>query len=124
MTAEWDPQSVAGMAGTFARAEMQIARVHTERTMAAFEAFGAAAGSAMAAFGAAMSTQGAAVDPLRAAFDFGLDAAQRSILFWDTLRQRGNGWIAHEKAGKPPLLAFASEGPSTIRWCGSSHRRA
>src|SRR3954467_13638491 len=34
------------------------------------------------------------------------DFVQRSLLFWDTLRQRGNNWLAHEKAGKPPLLAF------------------
>src|SRR4051794_1768572 len=34
------------------------------------------------------------------------DFGQRSLLFWDTLRQRGNNWLAHEKAGKPPLLAF------------------
>jgi pimeloyl-ACP methyl ester carboxylesterase len=35
-----------------------------------------------------------------------LDFTQRSILFWDTLRQRGNNWLEHEKAGKPPLLDF------------------
>ena len=35
-----------------------------------------------------------------------IDSAQRSVLFWDTLRQRGNNWIAHEEAGKPPLLAL------------------
>ncbi|PVE20809.1 poly(3-hydroxybutyrate) depolymerase [Microvirga sp. KLBC 81] len=35
-----------------------------------------------------------------------LDFTQRSILFWDTLRQRGNNWVEHEKAGKPPLLDF------------------
>lgn len=34
------------------------------------------------------------------------DFPQRSLLFWDTLRQRGNAWLDHEKAGKPPLLAF------------------
>jgi hypothetical protein len=34
------------------------------------------------------------------------DFSQRSLLFWDTLRQRGNNWLEHEKAGKPPLLAF------------------
>src|SRR3954468_1536303 len=34
------------------------------------------------------------------------DFVQRSLLFWDTLRQRGNNWLEHEKAGKPPLLAF------------------
>ena len=37
------------------------------------------------------------------------DFSQRSLLFWDTLRQRGNNWLAHEKAGKPPLLAFDYE---------------
>ncbi|ACL61656.1 DUF3141 domain-containing protein [Methylobacterium nodulans] len=37
------------------------------------------------------------------------DFAQRSLLFWDTLRQRGNNWLAHEAAGKPPLLAFGWE---------------
>src|SRR3954447_5158797 len=34
------------------------------------------------------------------------DFVQRSLLFWDTLRRRGNNWVEHEKAGKPPLLAF------------------
>ena len=37
------------------------------------------------------------------------DFPQRSLLFWDTLRQRGNTWLDHEAAGKPPLLAFAWE---------------
>ncbi len=35
---------------------------------------------------------------------YGVDLLQRSVLFWDTLRQRGNQWLAHEAAGKPPLL--------------------
>src|SRR5512135_350702 len=42
-------------------------------------------------------------------WQYGVDFAQRSILFWDTLRERGNNWIAHEQAGKPPLLAYAYE---------------
>jgi pimeloyl-ACP methyl ester carboxylesterase len=42
----------------------------------------------------------------RDASAYWLDFTQRSILFWDTLRQRGNNWIEHEKAGKPPLLDF------------------
>ncbi|MET5021036.1 DUF3141 domain-containing protein, partial [Burkholderia pseudomallei] len=37
------------------------------------------------------------------------DFAQRSLLFWDTLRRRGNDWLAHEAAGKPPLIAFDYE---------------
>ncbi|MET0530158.1 MAG: DUF3141 domain-containing protein [Microvirga sp.] len=46
------------------------------------------------------------LDFWRDASTYWLDFSQRSILFWDTLRQRGNNWIEHEKAGKPPLLDF------------------
>ncbi len=42
-------------------------------------------------------------------FDYGVDYAQRLALFWDTLRVRGNNWIAHEQAGKPPVLAYKYE---------------
>ena len=31
------------------------------------------------------------------------------MLFWDTLRQRGNQWLEHERAGKPPVLHFEYE---------------
>ena len=34
------------------------------------------------------------------------DAAQRSVLFMDILRDRGNIYIEHVKEGSPPLLAF------------------
>lgn len=37
------------------------------------------------------------------------DLAQRSLLFWDTLRQRGDNTLAHERAGHPLLLKFAYE---------------
>ena len=37
---------------------------------------------------------------------YATDFAQRSILFWDTIRQRGNNFVEHERAGKPPLLHF------------------
>jgi hypothetical protein len=42
-------------------------------------------------------------------FDYTMDAAQRSVLFWDTLRERGNEYLRHEAAGKPPLLKFQHE---------------
>src|SRR4051794_4490860 len=35
-------------------------------------------------------------------YDYAVDLAQRTILFWDTLRQRGNNFIAHERAGNQP----------------------
>ena len=37
------------------------------------------------------------------------DLGQRSILFWDAIRRRGNNYLAHERAGKPPLLAYDYE---------------
>lgn len=37
------------------------------------------------------------------------DFLQRSVLFWDTLQRRGKQFIAHELAGKPPVLHFDYE---------------
>src|SRR5262245_48937693 len=37
------------------------------------------------------------------------DVWERSILFLDTLRQRADDMLAHERAGKPPLLDFDYE---------------
>lgn len=41
--------------------------------------------------------------------DYQRDVLERSVLFWDTLRQRANNMIAHERAGLPPLLDFKYE---------------
>src|ERR1051326_284634 len=38
-----------------------------------------------------------------------VDLWQRAILFWDALRQRGNAFVEHEHAGKPPMLHFKHE---------------
>ena len=38
-----------------------------------------------------------------------LDWTQRCVLFADTMRRRGNNYLAHERAGKPPLLAYEYE---------------
>ena len=37
------------------------------------------------------------------------DVWERTILFWDTLRQRADNMLAHERAGKPPVLDFDYE---------------
>ncbi len=37
------------------------------------------------------------------------DVFERTILFWDTLRQRANNMLEHERAGLPPLLDFKYE---------------
>ncbi len=40
---------------------------------------------------------------------YAVDFAQRSVLLWDTLRQRGNTFIERAKAGLPPVLHFDYE---------------
>ncbi len=55
--------------------------------------------------GQPFSPQKAGQEWLQYVMDFG----QRSILFWDTIRRRGNDWIANEEAGKPPVLAYRYE---------------
>ncbi len=42
-------------------------------------------------------------------FDYATDLTQRTILYWDSLRRRGNDYIAHERAGQPPVLNFDYE---------------
>ncbi len=41
--------------------------------------------------------------------DYATDAIERSILFADTLRQRGDIYVEHVRAGEPPLLKFEHE---------------
>lgn len=40
------------------------------------------------------------------AIEYWTDAWQRTLLFWDVLRERGNQYIEHEESGKPPVLVF------------------
>ena len=40
---------------------------------------------------------------------YAVDVAQRSLLLADTLRQRGNNFIEHERRGMPPVLHFDHE---------------
>ncbi len=41
--------------------------------------------------------------------EYATDAAQRSVLFWDVLRQRGNNFLEHLRQGMPPVLHFEYE---------------
>jgi hypothetical protein len=50
--------------------------------------------------------------PLEAGAETGAywtDVAQRSILFWDTMRERGNRYLDNVRAGSPPVLHFEYE---------------
>ncbi|MBX5236909.1 DUF3141 domain-containing protein [Rhizobium sp. NLR22b] len=47
--------------------------------------------------------------PAGYALDYVLDAAQRSVLFWDVMRKRGNQYRAHAEATAPHVLSFTPE---------------
>jgi pimeloyl-ACP methyl ester carboxylesterase len=40
---------------------------------------------------------------------YAVDGAQRSVLFWDTIRQRGNAAVERSREGLPPVLHFEYE---------------
>jgi pimeloyl-ACP methyl ester carboxylesterase len=48
-------------------------------------------------------------DAAKAWQEYLFDYWQRSVLFLDILRQRGNNFVQHEEAGCPPVLAFDYE---------------
>jgi pimeloyl-ACP methyl ester carboxylesterase/tellurite resistance protein len=43
------------------------------------------------------------------AWDYWIDSCQRTVLFWDLMRKRGNQAIEHYQKGKPPVLVFDYE---------------
>lgn len=51
----------------------------------------------------------AATAPTPNAYAYALDMMQRSVLFWDTLRRRGNEFIERSKQSLEPVLHFAYE---------------
>ena len=65
------------------------------------------AGTALA--GAVKQDPAAAATAWSQWYDYATDAAQRTVLFWDTLRQRGNNFVEHTRAGLPPVLHFDYE---------------
>ena len=88
-----------------------VATVLERRIRDAVAAYADRVRRAQAAYIAA-GVPGRGVKPQQAwhdAWEYAVDFAQRSALFWDTLRQRGNNFIEHEEAGKPPVLAYKYE---------------
>ena len=51
----------------------------------------------------------ASVLPWTAAAEYGLDAWQRSVLFLDVMRQRGNQYLEHMAMQAPNVLQFQAE---------------
>ncbi len=35
-----------------------------------------------------------------------IDRTQRTVLFWDVMRKRGNDYLSHLKKGQPTILLF------------------
>jgi hypothetical protein len=56
---------------------------------------------------AAISTQ--AFGPLAPAAEYMVDTAQRTILFWDVMRQRGNQYHEHMAQSAPHVLSYEGE---------------
>jgi len=48
-------------------------------------------------------------NPFAPAMEYLFDAAQRTILFWDVMRQRGNQFRAHQQEAVPHVLEYAAE---------------
>jgi pimeloyl-ACP methyl ester carboxylesterase len=86
----------------------RIAGVYTRRVLDAQHAFLSQTQTAAAGVLTAPAA-GSAGGPLPAWPAYATDWLQRWVLFWDTLRQRGNDFVEHERAGKPPLLAYDYE---------------
>jgi hypothetical protein len=88
----------------------KVREVFAEKMQSATEAFNERVRKAQDGYIKALSTQPMAPWSLwQTWYDYTVDLVQRSVLFWDTLRQRGNNWIEHQRAGEPPLLHFDYE---------------
>lgn len=49
------------------------------------------------------------IDLMASGYEYMLDAMQRSILFWNVLRERGNNYLEHKQRGQPAVLQFDYE---------------
>jgi pimeloyl-ACP methyl ester carboxylesterase len=65
--------------------------------------------SGTAADGTRSSAPATPWDAWQAWSSYVTDQVQRAVLSWDTIRQRGNQYLEHERAGKPPVLAYEYE---------------
>ncbi|WP_414471314.1 DUF3141 domain-containing protein [Microvirga sp. M2] len=89
-----------------ARSQAKVTEVYHERCAKAVQRYLDAVKAAGEPLRDGAIRAASPLDVWRDASAYWLDFTQRSVLFWDTLRQRGDNWIEHEKGGKPPLLAF------------------
>ncbi len=88
----------------------KVAKLFSRRMQVANEKLAQRVGKAWAASEAASPfTPGAAAfDPMGWA-SYAVDATQRALLFWDTLRQRGDNFVQNTAEGLKPVLHFDYE---------------
>ena len=87
----------------------KVAAVFNKRMQVANDKFTKRVSEAFADVGPGSSAgQTPSIDPL-GWYNYAVDATQRSILFWDTLRQRGNNFIENSAEGLKPVLHFDYE---------------
>jgi len=86
-----------------------VADLLQRRTRTANERFGDRMRKAALTFQNARTPPKTPVEFWRQWSEYNVDFVQRSVLYWDTLRQRGNQWLEHEAAGKPPVLKYKYE---------------
>jgi pimeloyl-ACP methyl ester carboxylesterase len=86
-----------------------VADLLQRRTRTANERFAGRMRKAFEAHGATRTAPKTPNEFWRQWSEYGVDFAQRSVLYWDTLRQRGNQWLEHEAAGLPPVLTYKYE---------------
>jgi pimeloyl-ACP methyl ester carboxylesterase len=92
-------QDVATKVATLFQKRMKIAQAH----------YTARVEKVQKAYGEVMARPAAITDVWTQWSRYAVDFTQRSVLFWDTLRQRGNNFIEHNREGLPPVLSFEYE---------------
>ena len=89
----------------------KVSLVYQKRAKIAQDHFSDAVKGAYEKYGVAdlLTNPAAAARLWTDAYAYAVDSAQRSILFWDTMRRRGNQFIQRTVDGLPPVLSFDYE---------------
>ena len=88
----------------------KVGQLYQKRAKLAQEHFGERLSKAYADCAAGLSAKPVApMEVWSNSFEYATDFAQRSILFWDTLRERGNNFVEHNREGLTPVLHFDYE---------------
>ena len=88
----------------------KVAQLYGKRTKLARERFSERIGKAYAECASGLAERPLAPADAWSQWNaYATDVAQRSILFWNTLRERGNDFVEHNREGLTPVLHFDYE---------------